>query len=596
MVRLFLSVGGTFRTTTVLEPTLMRQQHRLPMPGQHFRGIPVSDAAPAPRTSSDLARGEIPEIAALGNELTTLFNTLGISQSAYAVRVSLDKSVVSRCLRGRRLATRDFIDRLIREVETQRHTSLQTEVRSNLYRLHLTALRVCDPALYELESVRAEMEQTQHRVEMLSRHQEALHDLLEKKESQIRHLHAELDQMRQDRNTAQGHNMEGEAPRDHPSPHQDELAEEVARLKAELADVTAARADAEHQCSELESQIREMEEQLALRSGGGGSVTLPIVAFQNQLMAYWETDQNTEAARELTEAALIRPVDDLSDLVAWLDNREDQLHADHIVREVARLRNVDDVAEFGKRTLHRQWTPSSTQQAARRAGLLVEETCAVMTPHDIARLHTLWPDRWDQGATNRSLIPSARTKSVLDALLESPRSLNDLAQVLARIPADDERAVTNLHDSASGYRTEYQLTLLLLAFQLNWHHLFTLLASDLTKNATSRYMRYEFKNSRLRNMADSQWKTLTHALLDGLTLDHFVPIFTTICISYEEFISPPGMERTPIPLILQKVHDIGLLSDFSGLMGRRLNSLRPGRRKERDLARRALNIWAKSQA
>ncbi|MFF4428082.1 helix-turn-helix domain-containing protein [Streptomyces sp. NPDC001513] len=58
----------------------------------------------------------MPEVAELGNMLTDLFNALGVSQRAYAVRVHLDPSAVSRFLRGQRVATEDFVDRLIREV------------------------------------------------------------------------------------------------------------------------------------------------------------------------------------------------------------------------------------------------------------------------------------------------------------------------------------------------------------------------------------------------------------------------------------------------------------------------------------------------
>ncbi|WP_316769941.1 hypothetical protein [Streptomyces sasae] len=368
--------------------------------------------------------------------------------------------------------------------------------------------------------------------------------------------------------------------------------EDISRLKAELAEVTARRAEAEHRCAQLESKIRDMEEELAARSGESGSVMLPLAALQSQLVTYWENGRNNEAARELTEAALVLPVEGLSDLVAWLDDREDRQHAAHVVRNMARVRDVDDVAAFGGRTLRKQWTPSDSQWAAVRAELLAAEACKVMTPRDIARLHTLWPDSWNVAEVEFRFRPSGPT-SVLAALLESDRTLDEVAQVLALVPPDDEAAVKNLYASAT-YKDEYLLTLIPVAAEHEWQQLLTLLVTDLSKRVHRLGLWLTVRSSRLGTMTDAQWRTLTGLLLDGLSLEGLMPVFTAVCKAYNDSLTPVGLALTPLPAILRELQTRNVLSDFTKLVGGRW-ALLPERRKERDLARSALAAWRKSQ-
>ncbi|MFF3912927.1 hypothetical protein ACFYZB_05450 [Streptomyces sp. NPDC001852] len=555
----------------------------------------MTDGTPANRGSAGLERGEVPEVVALGNALTTLFNTLGVSQSAYAVRVSLDKSAVSRALRGRRVATQDFIDRLVREVESTRGAPVQPEVRSNLRQLRLNALHVCDPAAYELESLRGEMERTQRKVEVLVRHQEALHDLLEKKEQQVEQLRAELHQVRQDWIADQAVATDAEvAVQTEPVADEHDLAEEVARLQAELADVAAARAEAEARCAELESRVREMEEEVAARSGEAGSVMLPLGIVQDQLTAHWESGRTIEAARDLTEAALTRQVDELSDLVNWLDERGTRTHADHVVREVARIRGVEDVAAFGRRTLDLQWRPSSAHRAAERAGLLAAEACLVMTPQDIAALHLLWPNQWDPGPDRVLLLRGQGPHSILAALLESPRGLDDIAQVMAHLPVDDEAAVRNLR-SAAALGDEHKLALLPLAKEFEWRELFSLLFIDFSKDVKADHIWLALGTTRLSRMTDQQWRALTGTLLENLSLVHFSRVFCGACEVYKDFLTPEGLRHTFLAVMLQELDDRGLLRDFSKIAGSR-PALLPKRRKERALARGALIAWHRSRS
>lgn len=315
-----------------------------------------------------MERGGIPEVAALGNALTALFNTLELSQNAYAVRISMDKSAVSRYLRGRRIAPQDFVDRLLREVETRRRTPVTDQVRSRLVELRLSALKVVDPDAHELESLRAERERSQRKVEVLARHQEALHDLLDKKEAQVRSLRGELEQLRQDwvADRMQGGAEEGGRER---------LEQQIAELKAELDRLADLRGNAERRCEELEARVLDLEEELAQRDGEGVGVRLPVAVLTEQLEL--EAADYRSVGRELTEAALERPVDELKQLVRWLSGR-DLLHLRRrLLEQVVRTRGIDEVTAF-----------AAGLQPQEGLDHLVAEVCDSLVPQDIAYFYS----------------------------------------------------------------------------------------------------------------------------------------------------------------------------------------------------------------
>ncbi|MER7181813.1 hypothetical protein ABT404_20405 [Streptomyces hyaluromycini] len=278
--------------------------------------------------------------------------------------------------------------------------------------------------------------------------------------------------------------------------------------------------------------------------------------------------------------------------MAWLDHREDRQHGDHVVRNVARVRDVDDVAAFGRQTLHRQWTPSSFHTAAERAELLAAEACRVMPPRDIARLHVLWPGSWET-AEGGFRLRARGPQSVLAALLESPRSQSEVARVLALIPPDDVTAVENLHASAT-HRDAYVLTLIPVASEYRWQQLLALLVTDLAKRVRMPGLWLSLHDERLGGMTDAEWRALTGVLVDGLSLEGLVAVFTAVCKAYQHSLMNAGLVGTPLPAILQELRARSTLSDLTKLLGSRW-ALLPERRKERNLARSALVAWRKSQ-
>ncbi|MCX2185139.1 helix-turn-helix domain-containing protein [Streptomyces sp. SKN60] len=275
--------------------------------------------------SSEMERGCVPEVAALGNVLKELFNRLGISQSQYAHRVHVDKSVVSRFLSGRRLAPQEFVDRLVAEVETHVGAPLKLEAKEAIRTQRMEALRVTDPAEFRLESLRAELARSRRDAARAHRNVDALHALLEKKEAEAHTAAEELDRLRLD------------------------WGAELARLQLDLADAERLRLDAERRSADLRDEVLRLEGELSRRSPeGGGTGLLPLEAFLGQLKAMWEADEFAEASRELTEAAWARSLEDAEDLLEWLEKHGPDRARDQFVTDIGRLRPAEELFWFAR--------------------------------------------------------------------------------------------------------------------------------------------------------------------------------------------------------------------------------------------------------
>ncbi|MCL7426916.1 hypothetical protein [Streptomyces sp. YS415] len=406
----------------------------------------MAKEGPAAGSSSELERGEVPEVAALGNALTSLFNTLEVTQNAYAVRISMDKSIVSRYLRGRRVATEDFIDRLMREVEVRRGASVQPEVRRRVTKLRLDALKVTDPATYELEELRAEMLESGRKVQMLVRHQEALHDLLEKRESAVRAVQEELETVRQDWTVdlARAERAEVEL-RERVERHSTErgrLFQEITRLKAEISEIARLKAGAEQRCAELEEQVSLMEEELATRLGATGEPALPLAALKGQLAELVEAGEQREASREVVEAAWGRPIGELAELVEWLRERRDHSRADRLITEVVHARKVGELAEFGNLVRSpRGYLPT----------ILVKEAADIRRPQEIILLQVEW------GGVSQPLNVK---ESILNFLCRSLRDESEVVETLALLDPNDATTFATLKGirARTGYEQRYVTT------------------------------------------------------------------------------------------------------------------------------------------
>lgn len=374
--------------------------------------------------SSEVERGELPEVAALGNTLTDLFNALGISQNAYAVRVSMDKSVISRYLRGKRIAPQDFIDRLVREVEAHRKAPIRVEAKVNLQRLRMDALKVCDPDAYQLAAMRIEMEKSHRDIQRLTRHQEALHDLIAKKESQVFQLKRELEQMREDwrEDVARLHISELEHLREkhQTESDRDTLLGQIQQLKAELLALVQRKQEAESECEELERRIACLEEEVGRIHERVTGINLPLPFLQQQIEEHWEKGRHSEAERELMEAAWERGPDDVCELLIWLMGRSGDEGARRVLVYFVRTRSVTDVASVGN-LLHGRFV----NEASMVVSDLYREVAIARSPEDIAQLQTHWMPH-----TRQSL------RSLLASFLTSRRSQEEKMHLISLVGED----------------------------------------------------------------------------------------------------------------------------------------------------------------
>jgi transcriptional regulator with XRE-family HTH domain len=418
----------------------LRQAQPLPTRGQRAGGI-RGRGKPHTHNNSGVERGETIEVAALGNVLTDLFNDLGITQSAYAERVSMDKSIVSRYLRGRRLPPQDFIDRLVREVELHRHSAIQAGVKTRIAQLRSHALKVCDPSAYALESLRAEMEHARREIGILSRREVALHDLLDKRESQALALQGELEQMREDwtETVRQASRSEIEL-RELVACEEERatgLGGEVDQLRLDLAEATTLRESAELRCSELEDQLHAMEQELADARSAGGIGQLPLGSMLGQLNELLNSADHAEVARELTEAAATRSMDDISKLIAWLLGRGDFSRAERAVVDVVHTRAVEDISVLGG--LLRRHEANLRKRPSRSGDPIIyvlnSQVCEVRSSQEIAFLHFAWAEDWKAIKS-----PKKTGDYLLTSLLRSTRSVDVILEVVSQLDVRDETA------------------------------------------------------------------------------------------------------------------------------------------------------------
>ncbi|MEU5002094.1 hypothetical protein [Streptomyces sp. NPDC021622] len=310
----------------------------------------MTEIARRPASSSEVERGEVPEVAALGNQLTELFNTLGITQRAYAVRISRSPSSVSRYFSGKKLAPLDFIDRLIREVGEHRNTPLRPAVQQHLRELRLAALKVTNPDEYRLESLRAELVASKRKASHLAHREEALHLLIDKKEGQLQELRSEIAHLRNDWGTEQlqvaRSEAKWEAENTGLTSERDDLVTELSELREELNDALRLRERAERQSEDLAEKVRLLEEELAERVFSRTRASISLAEFKARLLEK-EFGQEHEAFRDLAEAAWSRELPEVVELVEWLQ-ANDQTSLLHVfTEEVGRTRPLDEVIQLG---------------------------------------------------------------------------------------------------------------------------------------------------------------------------------------------------------------------------------------------------------
>ncbi|MEV7416296.1 helix-turn-helix domain-containing protein [Streptomyces sp. NPDC089919] len=399
-------------------------------------------------TSSAVERGEVPEVAELGRALRALFTTLGVSQAAYGVRVGLEESSVSRYLNGRRLATEDFVDRLIREVGRQRGAPLTDGARAAVHDLRLAALGATDPAAHELERLRREMDRSRRTVERLARQQEALHDLLEKREAEADAARAELSQLRRDwsADTAAARRDLALTAEAAARSAREALRSEIARLRADLADTAALRSEAESRCAALEGRVRGLEEEIAaLRRRASGAAELPIGELLQHLAGLDAASDTRGLGRALADVAATSPAEDVCEVVRWLGQSGWEHRAQTLIRDVARTRPVDVVGHLG------DLLGAGSDRMGFEAMLCLAESRSVA---ELAALHRHWSGaRW------------YASQDLLAFLVHVSGQLDEVLEMIDNLADGGDPVVPGLREAADGSPNELLPVLAELACQ-----------------------------------------------------------------------------------------------------------------------------------
>ncbi|WP_158721288.1 hypothetical protein [Streptomyces sp. NRRL S-241] len=320
----------------------------------------MSEVSRSGARRSEIEVSSVPEVAALATELTTLFNGLQIPQQQYAARVMLDKSTVSRFLNGRRVASQDFIDRLLSEIERHRRTRITEETRAQIRGLRLAALKKTDPTSFQLENLRDEVDQSLRTIRLLERQQEALTLLLDQREAAAEDAQKEMHELRSvwiaERQVSESSNAELASHNDRLKNERESLQDEILQLKDQLAQVTQLKAGAEDRCAQLEERLLEAERELAMRLDEVGEQTFiltPREAFDE--MRQSEADRRYyDAARTLSLSAAHFSVTDLAELWDLLVGDDRRTDVNVLISDAIRFRSAGFCAHITEDLLTRQ--------------------------------------------------------------------------------------------------------------------------------------------------------------------------------------------------------------------------------------------------
>ncbi|RKE21724.1 SpoIIE family protein phosphatase [Streptomyces sp. TLI_171] len=215
-------------------------------------------------------QGGEPEVTAFVAFLDQLFHALGISLTRYAVRCNRDKGSVSRYLSGARIAPKDFVDELLRQVAETTGRAVSPDVQQHAHRLRMAALRVRNASRHEVEELRDRLGAAERELQLAGVRERALLRSLEATEAQAAHAEQRYRQLETDRATAHYEAGPGELERRPEGPDTEFAREELRALKteldllrAELARARTLRHEAEERCLRLEARLLAAEAALA---------------------------------------------------------------------------------------------------------------------------------------------------------------------------------------------------------------------------------------------------------------------------------------------------------------------------------------------
>ncbi|MGW6916668.1 helix-turn-helix domain-containing protein [Kitasatospora sp. NPDC054939] len=290
------------------------------------------------RPGTEIEVSSQPDVARLASELTTLFRALGVTQEQYAVRINLDSSLVSRYLRGRRVAPSDFINRLLKEVEVNRGSRVTQEVRDQLRQLRMRALQAVDPRQYELESLQESVERSRRNIHRLELQCEGLVLLLDQKEAEASQSKRDLLQLQSDWIAER---VADEASRLLEKGDRSRLEDEVESLRTQLAEAIQLKDLAEQRCRDLMSEMVNLEKKIAAEIEEGNRQDR--FDLKADLAAHWRAGDNLKAYQVLVNSALTAPIGELIEISAWLLANSRAREAKQLLVDAVRLRPLNEL-------------------------------------------------------------------------------------------------------------------------------------------------------------------------------------------------------------------------------------------------------------
>ncbi|MDT0567033.1 hypothetical protein RM704_05950 [Streptomyces sp. DSM 3412] len=204
-----------------------------------------------------------PERYELAIALRDLAQRLGVSLSRYAVRVSWDRSTLSRFFSGALVPPADFVEQLLENGDRETGTELTPAAKDVVRKLHRTALRATSPASGALQDLRDQLAGVDRESRHFQQEARLLREVIRRTQEQ---LDEQQFQLRQLENTGAAerlaHRIELEQRSDAFEvlrTERDVLRESLARYKAELKKAQHRAHEAELRCAALERQLETAE-------------------------------------------------------------------------------------------------------------------------------------------------------------------------------------------------------------------------------------------------------------------------------------------------------------------------------------------------
>ncbi|MFF4659009.1 helix-turn-helix domain-containing protein [Streptomyces sp. NPDC001381] len=206
--------------------------------------------------------------------LRDLAQRLGVSLSRYAVRVSWDRSTLSRYFSGVLVPPAEFVEQLIDDGDRETSSELTPAARDLVRRLHRSALRATSPQSAALQDLRDELAAADRESRHLQQETELLREMVRSAHERLREQQVRLRQLEHagaaDRLAHRAELAQWTADFASVQAERDALQATLTRLSAELADAEGRARDAEERCAVLEQRLETAEAQAEEHAAGAG--------------------------------------------------------------------------------------------------------------------------------------------------------------------------------------------------------------------------------------------------------------------------------------------------------------------------------------